>query len=144
MKRALTILAAISAAPAVAAAPVPQFNLTCSGTLSTKSIAGDEAEPYSFSYRIDLARKKWCNEECKTLFDIHSIQPALLTLQYKNVDGISERSLLSNTINRETGEHKLTITSATPGDRFSTLILDWVGSCERAPFTGFPPVKTKF
>src|SRR3546814_6025392 len=102
------------AVPAAAAAPAAQFDLKCSGTTTTTTIAGKETKPYSTAYRIDLAKKKWCEGECKALHDIYSVQPAEITLRYKNTDTFSERALTSDRIDRETGAHKVTITLANP------------------------------
>src|SRR3546814_10477028 len=92
------------AVPAAAAAPAAQFDLKCSGTTTTTTIAGKETKPYSTAYRIDLAKKKWCEGECKALHDIYSVQPAEITLRYKNTDTFSERALTSDRIDRERSE----------------------------------------
>ncbi|MGB3318227.1 MAG: hypothetical protein WBA75_04225 [Sphingopyxis granuli] len=144
MIRSLTATMAFLAVPAVAAAPAAQFNLKCSGTTTTQTIAGKETKPYTTIYRVDLAKKKWCEGECKALHDIYAVQPGEITLRYKNTDTFSERSLTSDRIDRETGAHKVTITLANPRDRYSTIILDYEGQCERAVFSGFPSITTKF
>src|SRR3546814_12416075 len=129
------------AGPASAAAPVDKFELKCSCTTTKTTMSGKEAKPYSTAHRIDLAKKKWCAGECKALHDIYSVQPAEITLRYKNTDTFSERALTSDRIDRETGAHKVTITLANPRDRYSTIILDYEGQCEAAHFTGFPELK---
>ncbi|MBU7589214.1 MAG: hypothetical protein KAF42_08385 [Sphingopyxis terrae] len=144
MYRIVSIAAALLAIPASAAAPAAQFNLNCAGTLNSSSILGDKSEEYTATYRIDLAKKKWCEQDCKALHDIVSIQPAQLTLSEERVDSPSERSFLINMIDRETGAHKIISSSENYRIRGSILNLRWEGTCEPATFTGFPDLKTKF
>jgi hypothetical protein len=120
------------------------FNLTCSGTMTTVTIDGKRAEPYNSTYRLDLDRGKWCEGECKALFEIESVQPTQLTLLSKEVDTPSERSTTSNFIDRETGAHHALATSANPRDRRSTITIAWSGQCTKAPFGGFPAFETAF
>lgn len=145
MFRPIALVLAACAVPAIAAAQATQFNLLCSGTLTSSSVLNAErVEPYSSLYRIDLATQKWCEAECKALHDISSIQPAQLTLEERKTDTLSEKSLFLNMIDRETGAHKVLVTSSTPRDRLSARSLHWEGTCEPAPFTGFPTLTTKF
>lgn len=144
MFRTIAAVMALLSVPAVTAAPAAQFNLTCSGTQSTKSIEGETSEPYTSTYRIDLDRKKWCEGDCKALHDIASVQPTQLTLETENVDTVSERSTLSNIVDRETGTHKISATSSTPRAHATAITLNWDGRCEPALFSGFPDVPTKF
>jgi hypothetical protein len=136
--------AAFLAMPAMAAAPAVQFNLNCSGTFSARSLYVDKTEPYSSVYRIDLAAGKWCEADCKALHDIASVQPTQITLTEKKVDTPSEKSQLSNVIDRETGEHRILSLYSSPRDRRMISTLNWKGSCEPAPFSGFPSFDTKF
>lgn len=124
--------------------PSPKFDLVCSGILTTKSFFQDSSEAYTSHLRIDLQQRKWCEGECKGLHDIVDVQPIAITLEDTKVDTISERSLLNNTINRETGEQRILSTSADPRQRGSALIMQWVGKCDPAAFSGFPSFKTQF
>src|SRR3546814_16831685 len=123
MIKKLSIFAALMAVPAAAAAPAAQFDLKCSGTTTTTTIAGKETKPYSTAYRIDLAKKKWCEGECKALHDIYSVQPPDITLRYKKTDKLSSRALTSDRIERETGENKVTNPIAKSRNRTPTHIL---------------------
>src|SRR3546814_4356237 len=120
MIKKLSIFAALMAVPAAAAAPAAQFDLKCSGTTTTTTIAGKETKPYSTAYRIDLAKKKWCEGECKALHDIYSVQPAEITLRYKNTDTFSERALTSDRIDRKSTR----LTPVTKAHLVCRLLLD--------------------
>lgn len=120
------------------------FNLVCAGTQTADSIAGQDTKAYEATYRLNLDEKKWCEGECKARQDIASIQPAELRLQDEHKDTPSERSMLLNAINRETGAQAITATYANPHDRRSTITMKWEGTCAKATFTGFPDVATKF
>lgn len=118
------------------------FNLVCSGTMTSDSyFTGREVEQYSYTYRVDLERRKWCENECRALFDFADIQPTQLTLQDRNIDTPRQREWLTNVINRETGEHRILTASGTGTGR---LVMEWRGQCERAEFTGFPEFQTRF
>lgn len=118
------------------------FNLVCSGTLSQKSFQTERAEPYSYTYRIDLDAKKFCGDECKAISDIAEVQPGFIRLfPNKNIDTPRLREFSNETINRETGRHSALSTS---GFGRNILIMKWEGKCERSAFTGFPEFKTKF
>lgn len=140
LRRALVALAL--ALPASTQAQTPTaFNLTCSGTLRTQTIEGIREEPYRTVYRIDLARNKYCEEDCRALHDIANVGPTAIQLEESDVDTPRRRSHTSNLINRETGEHRAMGAS---GLRESIIILNWQGTCERSDFTGFPTFPTRF
>lgn len=125
-----------------ATAAAMAFNLVCSGDLTSEDyFSGRQVEPYSYTYRIDLERGKWCENECRALFDLASVQPTQLTLQDRNIDTPRQREWLTNIINRETGEHRILAASGTGTGR---VVMDWRGRCERAEFTGFPAFPTRF
>ena len=120
------------------------FNLTCTGTMESKTIFGEETEPYSYTYRMDLDAQKWCDGECKALFPIHAIHPTEIELQYDKSSSPSEEKLTANSIDRETGRQSILATSKNPRDPRSILIIKWEGMCEKSDFTGFPKFETKF
>lgn len=144
MFRSVAAALALLSVPAVAATPASQFDLKCAGTRTTKSMGTTSSEPYASVYRIDLDRKKWCEDECKALHDIASVQPAQLTLQNEDEDTPSGSSTLSNFIDRETGAHRILAASKMRRSPAMTVVLEWKGSCEPAAFSGFPDLKTKF
>lgn len=117
------------------------FNLICSGTLSHKSYDNEGTEPFTRTLRIDLAAGKYCDGECKARFDIQEVQPSFIHLRKIKVDTPRERRFVDETIDRETGRYSALSTS---GIRFSIVILEWEGKCEKSDFTGFPDFQTKF
>lgn len=126
-------------APILAAAAA--FNLVCSGTFSHQGYQNQGSEPYNRTLRVDLDRKKYCEAECKALFDIASVQPTQITLKKEQIDTPRERRFVDETIDRETGRHSGLSTSGVGSRR---LIMKWEGKCERQAFTGFPEFRTKF
>jgi hypothetical protein len=118
------------------------FNLLCAGTLHADSFASKRDEPYSVTYRVDLAAKKWCDGECRAIREIADIQPASLQLEEpRDINTPTQKEFFSSSIDRETGRHSMVSTS---GHREGILILKWEGHCEKADFTGFPEFQTKF
>ncbi|MFA6219634.1 MAG: hypothetical protein WC692_07615 [Erythrobacter sp.] len=139
----ITALASLLMAPAALAAG-QQFDLICKGTLKSSSTTGDKSEPFETHLRFDLERGKYCEQKCRALFDIASIQPGSLTLTDKRVDTPSEDSFIRISINRETGEYAGTSAWRTPGRPELNVILKYTGTCEAYPFSGFPDLQTKF
>lgn len=128
----------LAAAAAVAAA----FNLVCTGTETTRSIAGEKLEPYTHIYRVDLDKKKWCEEGCSVVRDVAEVQQSFLELEpRRNVDTAVDRDFFEWTIDRTTGRESML---ASKGLRADIIILKWEGTCARQPFTGFPSPPTKF
>lgn len=119
------------------------FNLVCSGTITTDSMFDHgKKEPYTYTYRIDLDKKKYCEADCGAIKDIYEVQPASIKLEApKNVDTIDEKSFEDGFIDRQTGHQQLLAES---GREASILIMKWDGQCEKQPFTGFPKIETKF
>jgi hypothetical protein len=117
------------------------FNLVCSGTLSTDSFYKKDTEPFTLTLRVDLDRKKYCENECRALLDIQEVQPTSIKLKSENIDTPRERLFVDISVNRETGKYSGLSTS---GFRQGILILKWDGQCERQGFTGFPEFQTKF
>lgn len=125
------------------AAIASAFNLVCSGTYTSDSLAlGHREEPYSFVYRFDLAANKWCDGECKAVHDIIRVQPTRIILADEDIDGLRESRSRHEIIDRETGEHSIfvKIKSRLTG----MLLMKWIGRCEKTPFSGFPTFETKF
>ena len=130
---------AMFATPAIAAT----FNLVCSGTITTDSFyARGQKEPYSYTYRIDLDKRKWCEGQCGVIRDIHDVQPVRIELEPpEDTNTPTKKRFFSSTINRTTGVHSTLLTSGRGTDM---LIMKWEGSCSKQPFTGFPTFETKF
>jgi hypothetical protein len=117
MKIALLMLFA-----ATAASTPQQFDLICKGS-------GDVTH-----YRVDLAAKKWCWENCASTWPIARVEDERIT--FKEDDTPSEK--VWNWVSRTTGEWFQGMRSATLGEVSSH------GTCEPAPFSGFPAHERKF
>ena len=125
-----------------AIAALGAFNLVCTGTITTDGAPPSPEDDYSYTYRIDLDAEKWCEEDCKTIHKIAAIQPAQITLEDSHdKDPVLGESKMKTFVNRETGRHTV-IASSLYFRRPMTMI--WKGQCERAPFSGFPKIETKF
>ena len=120
------------------------FNLVCSGTLESKSVYSETSAPYSYTYRIDLDKKVYCDGECKATHAIAEIQPTQIILSQTKVDSPSETSWSVNRVDRETGIHKVVASHKNPRNRVDMSIMTWNGTCEKQPFSGFPTFETKF
>lgn len=117
-----------------------KFDLQCSGTKTIKSLWVEKAEQYTIVYRINLGEKKWCEGECKAINDFHAIQPGFLTFR-ANVGNISSGH---DRVDRETGAHMRGETVQGGRGVDSKVVWSWEGQCERAEFSGFPKLETKF
>lgn len=120
-----------------------QINLRCIGISTSSSNGVEESKPYETLFRIDLAEGKWCEDDCRAIFDIHAIQPTQITLSESSVDTPREQSFSSNFINRTTGRHLISAGSRYPSMGI-IVTLKYEGQCELEPFEGFPQVETKF
>lgn len=117
------------------------FDLICSGQQVSTDMTGRHSEPYRTEYRIDLDAKKWCDGACTGLRDFASITPTELRLVDNNTDTPHMRSFFTDIIDRRTGTHTVLSSS---GAGMATVLMESHGTCERAPFTGFPKPVTKF
>lgn len=122
--RALVIALALIATPAAAA---ERFDLVCKGKKNTVE-----------HYRIDLDRGEWCSDKCEMIQKISSVTSGLIVLAEHQPGYPGDRTSY-NRINRVTGEwewfHR---------DPRFVETQDIKGSCEVAPFSGFPDAKRKF
>lgn len=135
-----TFLCGVSA---LAAPTTTAFNLACSGTITSDSIyERNKTEPYAYTYRIDLAKNKFCESDCTAIDDIYKVQPGFIQLRAPvNKDTIDDKRFSDGTIDRQTGHQQILMES---GRDAGILIMKWDGQCVKQPFTGFPDVKTKF
>jgi hypothetical protein len=128
MRVASSIIAIALIPGALGAAPASgKFDLECADTVET---TGDPVAPYVAHYRIDLAAKKWCEAECRTVKPLVGVQASYITFEGE------PNSDFWHTIDRETGEDQI---FSSIGDREHTN-----GKCTKRPFSGFPTFKTKF
>ena len=120
-----------------AVAMASAFNLLCSGTMYVR----DPSDPYngptlqdvSETYRLDLAKQRWCVDKCTTTLPIIRIEPTRITLQEITTPSGAIQSY-DVQVNRETGTMFSTL-------KLAGMEMRTVEQCEPQPFTGFPPLK---
>jgi hypothetical protein len=67
---------------AYAAMAAATFNLNCTGLIESESVEnGKKVEPFSTTFRIDLASKQWCEGECTSTHGIARFNDVSITLQ---------------------------------------------------------------
>ena len=125
--------------PALAAAMTATFNLVCSGTAwhSSELLGPKENErTFEFVYRVDLASRRYCVGACTSTAPINKITDTQIIFD------LEERAELDDTlryVSRETGKYWDRERHFLPP---KSLLVDMAeGTCERAPFTGFPARK---
>lgn len=110
------------------------FNLICSGnSVTTSAVPNSKAEISKFRtiYRVDLDQRRYCQDECERTRSFSIVTNNELVFQY--LDG-PEGFFLDVTVSREDGGYSVTIQSPSSSG-FK------VGTCTKAPFTGFPTRK---
>lgn len=122
----------------IVAAVTTAFNLSCTGTVKHLGGATPEEKPFARTIVVDLDAKKWCEDDCKSVYDIQDIQPAGLMLveDTKVTPGVG-RYFQRKFVNRETGAYSATL------DGYGSLTI-YSGKCEKAEFTGFPEIPARF
>jgi hypothetical protein len=116
---------------ALALQTLAAFNLICTGTARTGPIglAMPEAggEPFAITYRVDLASRTWCSDECA---------------ETESLALVTDTEFLLREDHRPNGSHVI-IVGRQLGLFADTFINGATatlrsGRCEQAPFTGFP------
>lgn len=130
---------AVALAAALISTPnTQQFDLACSGTMSTNLFGGrvripERSTPWTQTYRIDLENGLWCKDECTNILPIIEATAGSLVLMKTADDGFSIW------INRVTGKafdslrHEME-----PNMGGGTIVISSEGPCERKDFTPFP------
>ena len=120
----------ISTGVAHAAAPSDQFDLVCTGVeITTPQTPGKKPyESFTETLRVDLQSGQWCEKECEVRLRIVEVhENAILFQSGKNRYGLEEWRFVS----RQDGEYHWSV-------KGSTFDIGRGGTCERAPFSGFP------
>lgn len=116
-----------------AAASGATFNLNCTGTYTWgKMLSKPEQETQiTVTYRVDLDSGRWCSGECKTTAQFYRVTDTQIVFRLSEDKEVGTDTI--TTVNRESGEYL-------DRDRllFANLVFMTIGTCERAPFTGFP------
>lgn len=134
----------VSIALALYMAGADAFDLVCTGELTTESINGNEAKPYSLRYRVNLDSGQWCEGSCNEVSPIAKASPGVIVFESIDKDAPSERVRKINNVSRETGQHLALYTYRSSAGPMSILTIRWRGVCERADFSGFPKGGGKF
>jgi hypothetical protein len=130
------ILAAVSAAqPASPAASRPaQFDLTCSGVVERQLYDPGEGfmkspvmEPWSGTFRVDMARGLWCQDKCVEVAQPAIAKPQILVLMETDRHGARRRTVF------ETPDGTLLVLAAD-----GTSIKPVRGRCALGAFTSIP------
>lgn len=121
------------------------FNLVCEGSeRSIDMIDGEQTRPWKQTFRIDLAKQRYCSAECAEPIAIAEVTPLRIRLSDSDDDDGVLRTTSSTTINRQDGSYSGYFRISRGRDVRSTSLTSWHGHCDKAPFTGFPAVSTKF
>ncbi|HEV2816852.1 MAG TPA: hypothetical protein VGW40_06485 [Allosphingosinicella sp.] len=117
--------------PAAALPAIAAFNLICTGTLRTGPVglAMPEAsgEPFTITYRVDLASRTWCSGDCAETEPLADVTDTEITLREAY---------------RPTGSHVIIVGRLV--GIFADTAIDGTtatlrsGRCAQAAFTGFP------
>lgn len=110
---------------------VAAFNLVCGGTMRTGplglALPESGGAPFAVTYRIDIDRQLWCSDACDATEPVASILDGQIVLREHY---------------NPLGSSVITFTPATL--RFTDTRIEGdtatlrSGTCEAAPFTGFP------
>lgn len=123
--KALILLSLAVASPAMAA---DQFDLVCTGF--RQGVPLGHKTPETVRYRVDLAAKTWCKEDCSTVLSLASVDAGRISFQSasRGVQGYDQYHFVSRT----TGEWL---------NYMSNPFHNEEGHCEAAPFSGMPSQK---
>jgi len=134
--RSLLLATALVATPVSAA--TDQFDLVCRG--QQKLSANGRPTPKETRYRIDLARKSWCTDQCKEVRPIQDVSQGQIVIEAHERTN-SEDFTVRHTIDRTTGAWTNFYSSAGVRTRMMFSPGAWWetnGNCEAAEFSGFP------
>lgn len=127
-----------------AASSNEQFDLICEGTTKSVSRTGTDVQSWKRRYSFDLAQRKYCEAACRGIFDIVKVNPGSIIINDELFDDALGRGFMYIYISRETGEF-VGDSETTYRDRSTPpLTMEWRGTCEVQPFSGFDRLPTKF
>jgi hypothetical protein len=118
---------------ALALQAVAAFNLFCTGTevhnpdLRTRT---SSQRPFTEVIRVDLEARRWCSGDCRETFPIAQITNTQIVFA-SNTSDRAATDWVNVRVHRESGTY---LSEMLLSDRISIRN----GTCQRAPFTGFP------
>jgi hypothetical protein len=127
--RVVALLLLLAGTPAIAA---DQFDLACEGKKWTQR--GTEGVDDRFRLRIDLAAKKWCEGDCKTVQNVFSVSDDKLVLTDDSTLNTRLEAFRLITVERKTGVFIHHYTQQRPEEQL--LYID--AGCKTEAFTPFP------
>lgn len=124
----MSLIAIALAAALVEPTTAQRFDLVCRGTSTTMSRLLPTSETATNTrYRLDLAGKRWCADDCQRVFDLTSSTPAEIVLTREEGPGVFNELKVNRTTGRMTGR-----TTVGGSDSFTNA------TCTRAAFSGMP------
>lgn len=132
----LGIVAALMAGQALAQDRPAQFDLVCSGMQRDQPTGPSRG--YQRHYRFDLTAKRWCSDECASAYPIETVTSDMITIRSNILEPGHKGVDVDHRISRVTGEVTDNLSSSIGG---TLLYQGRKGTCEPAPFSGFPPTK---
>jgi hypothetical protein len=129
MRVASIALALCASAPAFAASD--QFDLVCTGKVTIRWNL--ETRARISRYHVDLAAKQWCVDDCPAIKGFAEVSPTILVFDEAKAAFRGDPSERLDFVKRDTGYWA-----------FSDSTWQGEGSCEPAPFSGFPTIQSKF
>lgn len=110
---------------------IAAFDLVCSGTMRSGPVGlalpEQDGEPFTIVYRIDLDARRWCSDACA---------------ETESLDSVFEGQILLR--DRHDPESSSVVTIIPALRRFTDTLIEGdtatlrSGTCQPAPFTGFP------
>jgi hypothetical protein len=129
MRRLVLASLLLAASPAMAA---DQFDLACKGYKWTQ--LGGTGQDYSFRVRLDLAAKKWCDGDCKTVSPIVSVAADRLVLLDEGTLNSRMEVAREATFDRKANSYHYKYLQTRPTDDY----LEYQATCSTEAFTPFP------
>ena len=103
------------------------FNLVCVGTQTDYT---SSESPMRLVLRIDLDQRRFCFDDCESTLAIASVSDTEIILQDEPMQG-PWRARILRRVNRESGAYYASVGT-------DQIYIRGHGTCETAPFTGFP------
>jgi hypothetical protein len=128
LPRILCALAVTVAAAPATAQGTEQFDLVCRGVTSGSELGSTTAER---RYRIDLSARKWCERDCSKALPIIETTKERITLKHSSSVqpfGDVEEDFYIDRLTNKAYEME-----SSPGHG-----VEFTGTCEVRPFSGFP------
>lgn len=144
MKPASAVLLGVLLFAQPAAAAADQFDLVCKGTVTTKTASGTKVEDFSRHLRIDLSQGKYCDDDCRGLFDIVKVNPAAIVIDEGVLEAGTFTSVFITSIDRVTGRYSSLEHISEGQEAPSRKSIETNAICEPRPFSGFEIPGTRF